>query len=173
MLRGAIRSGAADESGTTWKAWLLAAEKLVAYQRHRLGYLAANGGSAPAPPPDVFDIATRFVVEQMSAVSTRSGGHGDADVADSKLRDAVLVQDPERKVDNGQLASKLIQSLKRVVAWVLRFAEIPKILILCCFMLIFAQQRAIRKLTTQVEDLMAAMSELHDETRTFRIEGHS
>lgn len=173
MLKGAIRSGAADESGMTWKAWLLAAEKLVAYQRHRLGCTAANEGSAPAPPSGVFEIATRFAVEQMSADSTHLDGHGDADDADSKPRDAVSVQDPEGEVDSGQLASKLIRSVKRVVGGGLRFAEVSRILFLCCFLLIFAQQRAIRKLTSQVEDLMAAVSELQDERRTFKIEGRS
>lgn len=161
IIKGAIRSGAADESDMTWKAWLVASKKVVAYQRHHLGRNAANRGSAPAPLAGVLDLATRFVVDDGSATSMHSVDFvGDEVVA--KPRDVSSATGLEGERENWRLVANLIKSLGDLAAAVVGVAGVPTVVMLCCVLLVFAQQRAIGKLNSQVEDLMAAVSELCD-----------
>lgn len=167
MLRNAIRSGAADETGTTWKAWLLAAKKVVEYQRHRIGHDTANRGDAAPPPRGVFDLANSF--------TARDGAGSPAESSDRNTRDKVtakeglgeglsMIQSEER--DNWTRVASLIFSLGKLVAASLGFAGVPTVLTLCCLILIAAQQRTIGRLADQVEDLITAVSELRGEAKS-------
>lgn len=175
MLRGAIRSGAADETKSTWKAWLLASKKVLAYQRHRIGRTAADDGVATDPPDNVFEAAREFT----------AGGGGGTDATKNVARDlgggaatAATVAGAE-VAGGGDAASGLLElesegrSKWRVVGGVarllaewavaaVRLAGVPSVLSAFCLLLVVMQRRDVRRLTAQVEELLAAVDELRE-----------
>lgn len=165
VLRGAIRSGAADETSATWKAWLLASEKAVAYQRHRLGHPAANLGVALAPPPGLFDLANRFARETSTTDIAESSPSSVGD--DVRGTNPTGERSPKTSLrgdkENWHLVGLLVRALGQGVAKAFKLVGVPAVLTLICLVLIAAQQRAIGKLAGQIEELAAVVSELRSE----------
>lgn len=159
MLRGAIRSGAVEETSATWKAWLLASMKVVAYQRQRIGESAANEGVATPPPPGVFELAIKF-----------EAGEGEVG-APGEIPRGVIENSPAqngspesdlRVTDAWKIVAGVSQWLGKIVVDVLKHAGAPAVFGLVCLLLVMVQQRDVRRLTHQVEDLVATVSELRN-----------
>lgn len=163
MLRGAIRSGAAEETKATWDAWLLASKKVVAYQRHRLGRVSADDGVATPPPTDVFDLARVFTMAEGGAVSaTEQAAHDVNDKAAAQHRPRSVFQGT---AGDGNLVVALVQTLGQCAVATVEFLGVPNVLLLLCFFMVALQRREIQRLTGQVEDLFAAVDDLRNERR--------
>ena len=177
MLRGAIRSGAADETKSTWKAWLLASKKVLAYQRHRLGRTAADDGVATDPPDDVFEAARRFAAGEgatdaakheergiggdttaPAAVAAAAGGGGIAAAVASGLE---LELESEGR-NKWSIVGGVVRLLAEWAVAAVRFAGVPSVLSVFCLLLVVMQQRDVRRLAAQVEELLAAVDELRE-----------
>ncbi|CAM9189104.1 unnamed protein product [Discosporangium mesarthrocarpum] len=91
FLRGAIRSGAVEESATTWKAWLQATRATIAYQHLRLGLRAVSDGRGVRPPPAIFQLGND--PEQRDIVAGTADGGGV--VADPNLNSRGNVAGPQ------------------------------------------------------------------------------
>lgn len=186
MLRGAIRSGAAEETKSTWKAWLLASKKILAYQRHRIGRAAADDGVATNPPDDVFDAAKKFAAgggaanaakhatrglgggtttAAAAAAAGETGGVGPVGGGVADAGDAASELGLEEELE-GKNRWKIVGGLVRLLAeWavaVVRFAGVPSVLCVLCVLVVVMQQRDVRRLTAQVEELLAAVDGLRE-----------
>lgn len=181
MLRGAIRSGAAVETKSTWKAWLLASKKVLVYQRHRLGRAAADDGVATDPPDNVFEAARRFAAGEgatdavkhvsrgtggdAAAAATVAAGAGAAGAGVAAAGDdaasGLLEQEPE-----GRSKWRIIGGVVRLLAeWAVaavRLAGVPSVLSAFCLLVMVMQQRDVSRLAAQVEELLAAVDELRE-----------
>lgn len=155
MLRGAIRSGAAEETRATWKAWLLASTRVVTYQRYRLGLAAANDGDASPPPAAVFELAMGF-----------NAGEGTTDEAEEVARGVeevvVAMGEPSREVDGIGAANLVAGFVRLPLEWsaAIKLPGVPTVLALLCLLMVVVQRREVQRLTGQVEELTAAVGEL-------------
>lgn len=164
MLRGAIRSGAADESRATWRAWLLASQKIVAYQRYRVGLAAANDGVATAPPPNVLERSRGLVPEEARiAVATPERARDtQRAVALPRLEgESPIVVDVGRE-DKWKLLTDVVYSLGEYSVAALQLAGVPSVLACLCMVFVILQQRDVRRLSSQVEELAAAVREMRN-----------
>lgn len=161
MLRGAIRSGAAEETKATWDAWLLASKKVVAYQRHRLGHVSADDGVATAPPTSVFELAGVFTAAEGGAVrATEQVARNADDKENSPNRPRSSFQGI---AGHGNVAVTLVQALGQCAVAAVEFLGVPNVLILFCLFMVAVQRREIQRLTGQVDDLIAAVDGLRNE----------
>lgn len=158
MLRGAIRSGAAEETSATWKAWLLASKKVIAFQRHRIGRVAANDGVTAAPPAGVFELARGFAAGEGAVGFPVEVEYG---VEDEAGRNGTLRMGLEGMA-NWKAVAGVVHSLVRRGVEVVKSAGLPTVLSLFCLLVLALQQRDVRRLTNQVEELVAAVGELRD-----------
>lgn len=161
MLRGAIRSGAAEETKATWDAWLLASKKVVAYQRHILGHVSADDGVATAPPSSVFELARVFTTAEGGAVRvTEQVVRNVDDKEEAQNRPISSFQGRE---GHGNLAVALVQALGQCAVAAVKFLGVPNVLILLCLLMVAVQQREIQRLAGQVDDLIAAVDGLRND----------
>lgn len=168
MLRGAIRSGALEETNATWKAWLATSRKVIAYQRYHLGDIAANNGVASAPPEGVHDLAQGFV-DISDAVGLRQG-KGDEE---SFTTAREMKSTKERKIDglafSKFVAGVIIRAVRMSGGFAIRtvdsFGEAAVPILVVCVLFLFMlgmQQRDLRRLKDQLEELVGIVRELRD-----------
>ena len=171
MLRGAIRSGAADETKSTWKAWLLASKKVLAYQRHRIGRTAADNGVATDPPDNVFEAAREFAAggggtgaikhvarDGAAAAATVAG----AEVAAGEDAASGLLELESEGRSKWRVAGGVVRLFAEWALAAVRLAGVPSVLSAFCLLLVAMQRRDVRRLTAQVEELLAAVDELRE-----------
>lgn len=185
MLRGAIRSGAADETKSTWKAWLLASKKALNYQRHRIGHTAADDGVATDPPANIFEAARRFAAGEKTTDTTKHvarGVRGDTTAAaaaaaavaatgagvaiaapgDDAGSELGLESGLEGRRSKWRIAGGVVRLLAEWAVAAVRFAGVPSVLSVFCLLLVVMQQRDVRRLTAQVEELVAKVDQLRE-----------
>ena len=165
MLRGAIRSGALEETNATWRAWLATSRKVILYQRHRLGGTAANNGVATLSSRRKFnDLAEGFALENRSSDGVEPGqGRGDAAIL------AVIEMNSVKENEiNGSGFSRFVSAAIRTIRTLGVFAvnavdlsgvgAAPTLLLCMLFLVVIGlQQRDLRRLKDQVEELVGTV----------------
>lgn len=159
MLRGAVRSGALEETVTNWKAWMRAAEKVVAYQGHKLGRAGFIAGVTKPPPPRVFELASRFTPRGYSVDEAATGSEA-TEVAVQPIGEGTTVT---RKQHSGPWSLVVRHVLPVLKSFGLpEFPGTPTMFTLFCLVAIVMQQFALRRLAWRVEELTSAVSELQE-----------
>lgn len=169
MLRGAIRSGALEETNATWRAWLATSRKVIAYQRHHLGDTAANNGVASAPPEGVHDLALGFALVDISDAVGPGQGKGDEEsfTATRKMKST-----KERKMDGlafSKFVSGIVRAIRMMGVFTVRTVDsfgvaAVSIMVVCVLFLLMLglQQRDLQRLKDQVEELVGIVRDLRD-----------
>lgn len=139
----------------SWKSWLAATKKVIAYQRHRVGRAAANDGVAAKPPADVFALARDFPAEERGA--TGAAGHVPRGV-EGKAQAKAL----EGNTDWVATVMGAVRSQAKNGFEAVKSAGVPAILTLLCIVLVAMQQRDVQRLTGQVEELVNAVSDMRN-----------
>lgn len=168
MLRGAIRSGALEETNATWRAWLATSRKVIAYQRHHLGGTAANNGVASAPPEGVHDLAQGCTLVDISDAM----GPGQGKVDEESLAARGMKSTKERKMDGSgfySFVSGVTRAIRVLGVYAVKtvdsfgVAAVPTLVVCVLFLLMLGlQQRDLHKLKDQVEELVGMVRELRD-----------
>ncbi|CAM9899045.1 unnamed protein product [Choristocarpus tenellus] len=184
FLRGAIRSGAVEESKASWQAWLRASQTCVAYQRRRLGCTAADNGQGVRPPPGIFDLARaetegakRDAASNVEHVALEEEGVGPIGVK-VKVRGVSIPPrvrggpKPEyneqqalgRSSDTAHDLGDVLMGLAATLwGFVVDFFSLPNgslFLFFCvtvCLIVVAMQQQQIRRLEERVDGLVAAI----------------
>ncbi|CAM9408655.1 unnamed protein product [Scytosiphon promiscuus] len=152
MLRGAIRSGAQEETRNTWKSWFVTAERAVKCQRHMIGHTAANDGLAAKPPSEIFAIALNFTGEEEAT----KGGTEDVS-RDSKGESAVEAF--QQSTDWAEIASRVVRWLAEIGIAAVKSVGVSTFLTLLGLLLVVMQQRDVRRLAAQVDQLAEAFAD--------------
>lgn len=125
-------------------------------QRHKIGLTAANDGFAAKPPQDLFARAMSFTGEE---AETKNG-------IENTSRDTGGDAEAKAKADH---STDWVQLGLRAVRWLVqsglaaaKAAGAPTVLTLLGLSLVFMQQREVRRLSAQVDELVEAVTELRD-----------
>lgn len=137
----------------SWKSWLAASKKVVMYQRHQIGRTAANDGVAAKPPQEVFALAGDFVPQDGATAGVDGQAPRGAEIESA-------LQPPEKNIDWASLVVGAARWLAENGVSAIKSAGAPTVLMFLCLLLVMMQQRDVRRLSGQVEELVNAVGEM-------------
>lgn len=158
VLQRAIRSGASDESRATWKAWLEAALKVVAYQQQVLGRAQSVAGVSASPPPGVLTLASRPMAGE-DAENRSPIGQDVKRTANTAIHDTSTL-DKEQDAGVWSVVVSVAHSVRAVSFDAIASSRITLGLTFLCLLVIVIQQISIWRLARQVENLTLAVNHL-------------
>lgn len=139
----------------TWKSWFVNAERAVLCQRTRIGHPAANDGVAAKPPLDFFAIAMNFTGEEAAT-------KGDTDHLSRDSEGESVVKASQQNTDWAELALRAIRWLVETGVAAVKSAGMSTILTILGLLVVVMQQRDVRRLAAQVDELTEAIGDLRN-----------
>lgn len=124
-------------------------------QRHRIGHTAANEGVAVKPPSEIFAIAMNFTGDE----TAKKGGteHLSRDSEGESAAESF-----QQNTDWAAVALRAIRWLAEVGVAAVKSAGASTFLTLMGLLLVVMQQRDVRRLAAQVDELVEAVGDLRN-----------